>query len=121
PLEWATLIPVPVIRSFKPSGSASIGLGTRGYHCVPLLGSGAGGTGEKLAVEGVKELLGRDEGLRVMLAGGLSPDNVKAVVESLGELGGRVVGVDVSSGVEGLDREQDLSKITAFIQAAEGL
>ncbi|KAK0825119.1 anthranilate synthase / indole-3-glycerol phosphate synthase [Friedmanniomyces endolithicus] len=121
PLEWATLIPVPVIRSFKPSGSASIGLGTRGYHCVPLLDSGAGGTGEKLAVEGVKELLGRDEGLRVMLAGGLSPDNVKAVVESLGELGGRVVGVDVSSGVEGLDREQDLSKITAFIQAAKGL
>ncbi|KAK0317479.1 anthranilate synthase / indole-3-glycerol phosphate synthase [Friedmanniomyces endolithicus] len=121
PLEWATLIPVPVIRSFKPSGSASIGLRTRGYHCMPLLDSGAGGTGEKLAVEGVKELLGRDEGLRVMLAGGLSPDNVKAVVESLGGLGGRVVGVDVSSGVEGLDGEQDLSKITAFIQAAKGL
>ncbi|KAK0352333.1 anthranilate synthase / indole-3-glycerol phosphate synthase [Friedmanniomyces endolithicus] len=121
PLEWATLIPVPVIRSFKPSGSASIGLGTRGYHCMPLLDSGAGGTGEKLAVEGVKEVLGRDEGLRVMLAGGLNRDNVKAVVDGLGELGGRVVGVDVSSGVEGSDGEQDSRKITAFIQAAKRL
>ncbi|TKA62255.1 Multifunctional tryptophan biosynthesis protein [Friedmanniomyces simplex] len=121
PLEWATLIPVPVIRSFKPSGSASLGIGTRGYHSMPLLDSGAGGTGEKLAVEGVKEVLIRDEGLRIMLAGGLNADNVSEVVNGLGEMRARVVGVDVSSGVEGKDGEQDLEKIRAFVETAKRL
>ncbi|TKA68270.1 Multifunctional tryptophan biosynthesis protein [Friedmanniomyces simplex] len=121
PLEWATLIPVPVIPSFQPSGSASLEIGTRGYHSIPLLDSGAGGTGEKLAVEGVKEVLIRDEGLRIMLAGGLNADNVSEVVSGLGEMRARVVGVDVSSGVEGKDGEQDLEKIRAFVETAKRL
>ncbi|KAK4896060.1 anthranilate synthase / indole-3-glycerol phosphate synthase [Elasticomyces elasticus] len=118
PIEWSALIPCPVIRSFKPSGSESIGLGTRGYHSIPLLDSGAGGTGEKLAVEAVSETLRQDEGLRVMLAGGLDAENVRSVVEGLGDLAGRVVGVDVSSGVEDGMGEQDLEKIARFVGAA---
>ncbi|KAK5695498.1 anthranilate synthase / indole-3-glycerol phosphate synthase [Elasticomyces elasticus] len=118
PIEWATLIPCPVIRSFRPSGPESLGLGTRGYHSIPLLDSGAGGTGEKLALDEVKGILGQDEGLRVMLAGGLNAENVRSVVEGLGDVGGRVVGVDVSSGVEGEGGEQDLEKIGGFVRAA---
>ncbi|KAK3619164.1 anthranilate synthase / indole-3-glycerol phosphate synthase [Elasticomyces elasticus] len=118
PIEWSTLIPCPVIRSFKPSGAESIGLRTRGYHSIPLLDSGAGGTGEKLAVEAVRETLRLDEGLRVMLAGGLNADNVRSVVGGLKDMGSRVVGVDVSSGVEDGKGEQDLEKIAQFVKAA---
>ncbi|KAM0719571.1 hypothetical protein Q7P37_003701 [Cladosporium fusiforme] len=117
PLEWASIIPVPVIRSFKP-GEA--GLATRGFHSLPLLDSGAGGTGEQLNMSNVVDLLKKDDGLHVLFAGGLSPDNVAKAVQGLGEQAEKVVGVDVSSGVE-TDGEQDLEKIKAFIKAAKAL
>lgn len=117
PIEWASLIPVPVLRSFKPEEAE---LGTRGQHALPLLDSGAGGTGQQLAAEKVKHLLHADEGLRVLLAGGLDPENVAEVVNSLGDMKARVVAVDVSSGVE-TGGEQDLQKITAFVRAAKGV
>ncbi|KAF4503917.1 hypothetical protein G6O67_008852 [Ophiocordyceps sinensis] len=90
PVEWARVIPVPVIRCFKPG---QVGLG-----CAAAL--------EK------------DAHLRVFLAGGLSPDNVAEAVDALGGLSARVLGVDVSSGVEE-DGEQSLSKIAAFVEAGE--
>ncbi|KAI7363404.1 Multifunctional tryptophan biosynthesis [Hortaea werneckii] len=118
PIEWANLIPRPVIRAFKPEAAA---LRTTGYHSVPLLDSGAGGTGEQLAAPAVKELLEKDEGLRVILAGGLNADNVQSVVKGLGDVAGsRVIGVDVSSGVEH-EGGQDLEKIKTFVTAAKGL
>lgn len=117
PTEWASLIPCPVIRSFKPGDAA---LGTRGYHSIPLLDSGAGGTGEQLGVEKVKDVLQRDEGLRVILAGGLNSENVSETLEKLGSTMASVVGVDVSSGVETAG-EQDLEKIRRFVRAAKQL
>lgn len=117
PVEWASLIPCPVIHSFKP-GHAEIG--TRGLHAMPLLDSGAGGTGERLGVEAVVEELEKDGELRVMLAGGLNAENVAEVLEDLGSMKERVVGVDVSSGVE-TDGKQDLAKIERFVKAAKEL
>lgn len=117
PLEWADLIPVPVIRSFKPGQP---GLGKRGYHTVPLLDSGSGGSGQKLDITEVKAALERDGGLRVLLAGGLNPDNVADAVKAAGPLGDRIVGVDVSSGVEE-DGAQNVAKIQAFITAAKSV
>ena len=117
PLEWANLIPVPVIRSFKP-GQA--GLGKRGYHTVPLLDSGSGGSGQKLDMSEVKSVLTQDEGLRVMLAGGLNQGNVAEAVRAAGRLGDRIIGVDVSSGVE-LDGVQNIAKVEAFIKAARSV
>ncbi|KAL2018905.1 hypothetical protein VTK56DRAFT_10272 [Thermocarpiscus australiensis] len=114
PLEWASLIPVPVIRKFRP-GQA--GLGVRGYHAVPLLDSGAG-SGALLDVEAVRATLERDRQLSVLLAGGLAPENVAGAVAALGPLAGRVLGVDVSSGVE-VDGQQSLEKIRAFVRAAK--
>ena len=117
PIEWARLIPCSVIRCFKPEDA---GLATRGYHAAPLLDSGIGGTGQKLAAETVSNRLGKDEGLRIFLAGGLNPENVVEAVQALGDQAFKVVGVDVSSGVE-TDGKQDLSKIEAFIRAAKSL
>ncbi|KAH8820039.1 indole-3-glycerol phosphate synthase-domain-containing protein [Xylogone sp. PMI_703] len=115
PLEWARLIPVPVIKSFKPGQT---GLGRRGYHSVALLDSGIGGTGQKLDMAEVKDTLSKDLGVQVLLAGGLNPENVAGALKSTGDLGKRIIGVDVSSGIEE-GGHQSIEKIRAFIQAAK--
>lgn len=116
PIEWAKIIPVPVIRSFKPD---NVGIGLRGYHTIPLFDSGAG-SGKLLDVSKVKAALERDPELRIFLAGGLNPDNVAEAVNALGDLADRVIGVDVSSGVEE-DGKQSLSKIAAFVKAGKAI
>ena len=116
PVEWANLIPVPVVRKFKPG---QVGIGVRGYHAVPLLDSGAG-SGQRLDVSAVKSTLVKDEHLSVLLAGGLDPDNVAESVASLGDLADKVLGVDVSSGVE-VEGKQSLEKIRAFVRAAKAI
>lgn len=114
PVEWARYIPVPVMHKFQPGEP---GLGLRGYYTAPLLDSGAG-SGHQLDMAAVQAELDRDPGLEFMLAGGLDPDNVG---ETLGAFSrdsrARILGVDVSSGVE-TDGLQDLDKIKAFVQAA---
>ncbi|KAL5339906.1 indole-3-glycerol phosphate synthase-domain-containing protein [Aspergillus crustosus] len=117
PLEWSRLIPVPVIRKF---GLDDFGISRRAYHTLPLLDSGAGGSGELLDQSRVQQVLGSDDGLRVILAGGLDPENVSSVISQLGDFKHKLVGVDVSSGVES-DGTQDLDKIRAFVQAVKGL
>ncbi|KAF7911300.1 uncharacterized protein EAF01_002807 [Botrytis porri] len=117
PLEWANIIPVPVIRSFKPG---QVGLGRRGYHTIPLLDSASGGSGQKLDITEVKATLNEDQGLRVILAGGLNAENVAEAVLSAGDVGDRVIGVDVSSGVEE-NGAQSIEKIKAFIKAAKSV
>jgi anthranilate synthase/indole-3-glycerol phosphate synthase/phosphoribosylanthranilate isomerase len=114
PVEWASLIPVPVVRCFKPG---QVGIARRGYHTVPLLDSGSG-SGKLLNVANVQAVLESDPELRVFLAGGLNPDNVAESVKALGPLADRVIGVDVSSGVEE-DGKQSLDKIAAFVKAAK--
>ncbi|EFQ24953.1 indole-3-glycerol phosphate synthase [Colletotrichum graminicola] len=114
PIEWANLIPVPVIRAFKPS---NVGIGLRGYHTIPLLDSGAG-SGKLLDVSSVKDILAKDTELQVILAGGLNPDNVLDAVKAVGDFGSRIVGVDVSSGVEE-DGKQSLEKIRTFVKNAK--
>lgn len=69
---------------------------------------------------GVQKVLNSDEGLRVILAGGLNPDNVVDIVDKLGKAGSKVVGLDVSSGVE-TNGVQDLEKIRTFVTAAKSV
>lgn len=116
PLEWASLIPVPVIRKFSLDEP---GIARRAYHALPLLDSGAGGSGEQLDQYSVQKVLQSDGGLRIILAGGLDPTNVSNIIQQLGKLSEKVVGVDVSSGVESSD-SQDPQKIRAFVQAVKG-
>ena len=115
PVEWARLIPVPVIRRF---GLNDEGIGRRGYHALPLLDSASGGTGQRLDVNAIKSVLRQDEGLRVVLAGGLDPENVKGVLADLSECFPQVVAVDVSSGVE-KSGSQSLERIQEFVKAAK--
>ncbi|KAF2470192.1 anthranilate synthase-like protein component 2 [Lindgomyces ingoldianus] len=115
PVEWAKLIPVPLIKSFNPK---DVGIGLRGCHSIPLLDAGAGGSGQLLDLTDVKEVLAKDDGVKVMLAGGLDPTNIQSVLGRLGEFRNRVKAVDVSSGVEE-NGQQSLDKIRAFITAAK--
>ena len=115
PIEWATLIPVPVIRRF---GLNDTGISRRGYHALPLLDSASGGSGERLDASAIKSVLGQDDGLRVVLAGGLDHGNVKSVLSGLSEFASQIVAVDVSSGVED-NGSQSLQKIQEFVKAAK--
>ena len=116
PIEWATLIPVPVIRRF---GLHDQGICRRGYHALPLLDSASGGTGQRLDTGLITSVLELDDGLRVVLAGGLDPENVTGVLGDLSEYSSQIVAVDVSSGVEE-DGSQSLQKIKKFVKAAKG-
>ncbi|KAL8759233.1 MAG: hypothetical protein Q9199_000920 [Rusavskia elegans] len=116
PIEWASLLPVPVIRRFACEES---GIGRRGYHALPLLDSAAGGTGQTLDVTSVRKTLELDAGLRVVLAGGLTPANVKEVLDQVSDFRNKIAAVDVSSGVEE-NGKQSLDKIRAFITAVKG-
>ncbi|KAK6078370.1 indole-3-glycerol phosphate synthase [Seiridium cupressi] len=116
PIEWASLIPVPVVHKFMPGEPGS---GARGYHAVPLLDSGSG-SGKLLDSVDIKAQLARDAELRIMLAGGLDPTNVAETILSLGVEAAHVIGVDVSSGVE-IDGVQDLDRIRQFVKAAKDI
>lgn len=72
-----------------------------------------GGTGEKASVE--VALAVRERVPRLMLAGGLTPENVTERVAVI-----RPWGVDVASGVEAFDQPgvKDIGRVRAFIEAA---
>ncbi|KAI1504221.1 indole-3-glycerol phosphate synthase-domain-containing protein [Biscogniauxia marginata] len=120
PLEWAASIPVPVLRRFAPGEP---GLGARGHHALPLLDAGdAGGSGRLLDAVAVKAALAADPALRVLLAGGLAPENVADVLAAAGADGvAGIAGVDASTGVEGPDGTQSLERIREFVRVAKGI
>ena len=68
------------------------------------------GAGVQSDWTGAKTLAGRTQ---LVLAGGLTADNVVAAIAAVGPFG-----VDVSSGVERAPGIKDVAKIEAFIQAA---
>ena len=115
PIEWASLISVPVIRRFGPQ---DLGLGKRGYHALPLIDSASGGTGETLDLDLVRSVLEEDIGLQVILAGGLNYENVGNMLNRKLKSSTQIVAVDVSSGVE-TDGVQDFGKIRHFVEAAK--
>lgn len=115
PLEWARLIPVPVLKSFHPGDS---GIVVRGYHSLPLLDSGTGGTGTQLDLSSIKDLLKSDSNLKIILAGGLDSSSLPSIYEQLGDLIHQIAAVDVCSGVEE-NGEQSIDKIKDFIASAK--
>ncbi len=75
--------------------------------------SEGGGKGVGWNWSDAAELISR--GYDVILAGGLSPDNVGRAIGDLGDL--LPWGVDVATGVEGENRRKDPKKIAAFVEA----
>jgi anthranilate synthase/indole-3-glycerol phosphate synthase/phosphoribosylanthranilate isomerase len=115
PIEWASLIPVPVIRRF---GTADAGLSKRGFHALPLIDAATGGTGHRVDLDAVAERLESDPSLRVVLAGGLNSENIADILVQLSAFRTNIVAVDVSSGVE-VKGSQNIEKIQQFVKAAK--
>ena len=86
------------------------------YDCELLLvdadAPGYGGTGQRADWTRAAEVARRR---KILLAGGLSPDNVAEAIRSV-----RPFGVDVAGGVESAPGVKDHDKIAAFIRAAKG-
>jgi len=73
-----------------------------------------GGTGEKFDWElasGIRDVMNRN-GVRMIVAGGLKPENVSEAIEIL-----QPWGVDVVSGVEERPGKKDPEKVRAFVKA----
>ncbi|CAK9438735.1 uncharacterized protein LODBEIA_P29590 [Lodderomyces beijingensis] len=83
-----------------------------GALCLPLVDSDQGGEGKLIDWDYVSDNLGFT---RVLLAGGLNPDNISDTKRV-----NNVIGYDVSGGVE-TDGEKDLVKITRFIVKGKAL
>ena len=74
-----------------------------------------GGSGRTFPWEIAREFVEANPDLRVILAGGLTPENVAAAVKAV-----RPFGVDVTSGVESAPGRKDRGLVRAFIAAARG-
>ncbi|CAG8605981.1 6217_t:CDS:1 [Ambispora leptoticha] len=124
PLDLARFLPVPVIKAFHVDETFSnpILVTQPGYNAYCLLDTkvngltSQGGSGVSfdwnMALK-VKQSAGED--FPLILAGGLTPDNVKDAIEKV-----KPFAVDVSSGVE-TDNEKDPVKIKNFIKAAKSV
>jgi phosphoribosylanthranilate isomerase len=74
-----------------------------------------GGSGRTFPLEIAREFVAANPHLRVILAGGLTPENVAAAVATV-----RPFGVDVTSGVESSPGRKDHGLLRAFIAAVRG-
>ncbi|HUT37542.1 MAG TPA: phosphoribosylanthranilate isomerase [Planctomycetota bacterium] len=103
-----------VIKAFRISGEADLealtGYPAAAYLLDSKVAGRRGGTGVALDWA----LAARAVGLgRIILAGGLTPDNVAEAICRV-----RPYGVDVSSGVESAPGVKDAAKLRAFVAAA---
>jgi phosphoribosylanthranilate isomerase len=106
-----------VIKAFRIKDAASL----NGIRCYPVAGylldawspQSHGGTGQTFDWE-----LAKSAGIakKLILAGGLTPDNVAQAVRMVAPYG-----VDVSSGVESAPGRKDPVQVKEFIRLAKGL
>ena len=78
-----------------------------------LVFSDAGGTGRSFNWVKARSVLSSQPELRVIVAGGLDPENVGEAIRVLGPWG-----VDVASGVESEPGRKDFDKLKRFIENA---
>jgi len=115
--EYCARFELRTIKAFRVKDSGSLGqlpdYGTDAWLLDSYVKGVPGGTGKQfnwdLAVEAKR--LGRP----ILLAGGLTPDNV---AEAVGQV--MPFGLDVSSGVETAQGRKDAAKVTALIANAKG-
>jgi phosphoribosylanthranilate isomerase len=94
-------------RLGRPSASTIVAGSLRG--CTLVDSAAGGGSGRVADWERIAEVAG---GYPLILAGGLTPENVGDAIRAV-----RPIGVDVSSGVESLPGLKDAGRIQAFVDA----
>ena len=113
--------PTPVVKAVRTNGSLAADVGKwldpsiRNLRAITIDSAGDGGSGQAADWDEVEQAIGsigRDKLPPLILAGGLTPDNVGEIVTRF-----RPWAVDVSSGVEGEDGFKSPEKMRAFIDA----
>ena len=107
-LDAIGLQTLPVVRAREPKDVLRF---KNRYRLVDAYSEAYGGTGERLNLDWFKGI----DCSKIILAGGLAPENV-AQVKSFG-----FYGVDVSSGVESVKGKKDPLKVKQFIANAKSL
>jgi phosphoribosylanthranilate isomerase len=107
-------LPLPVLKAIRVSGRASLDL-LASYEVSGFLldapSSGFGGSGRTFDWELAGDAAER---YRVILAGGLDPENVAAAIRAV-----RPYAVDVASGVESAPGVKDPARLARFIVRAK--
>jgi phosphoribosylanthranilate isomerase len=98
---------VKLLRVVQPGGVIPV-------DCDAVVIDESQGSGRLYSPEFAKTAV-RESGVPVILAGGLTPDNVKDAIDSV-----RPYAVDVASGVETRPGLKDPSLVSRFIQNAKG-
>jgi phosphoribosylanthranilate isomerase len=107
-IKTASMPVLPVIRAAKADDVERL---ASHYRLVDAYCEAYGGSGKRLNLEWFEKI----DRSRIIIAGGLTPDN-------LNELRGYgFYGVDVSSGVEAYKGKKDPAKVEAFIRHAKAL
>ncbi len=99
---------IPVIRAKEPKDILQY---SNRYRLVDVYSTEYGGTGKRLNLEWFDGI----DCSKIILAGGLTPENVEEVKRY------NFYGVDVSSGVEKIKGRKDYAKVTKFIKNAKSL
>lgn len=109
--EEVEAVDLPVIKSIRGADLEAV---EQYPGAIVLLDhpDGGGGTGKAWKWADAAALV--ESGHDVILAGGLSPENV---AQALAELGDPPWGVDVASGVEKPDRRKDPERVKEFVRA----
>jgi phosphoribosylanthranilate isomerase len=116
--EFCQRVSCDVIKAFRIDGPESLGplrkYATSAWLLDSYVPGKVGGTGAQFKWE--LAVQANAWGCPILLAGGLTPENVRSAVHQV-----RPFGVDVSSGVESNPRKKDHAKVRAFIAAAKGI
>ena len=107
--DFFTQVNFPTLRVIRAQKRDDILEYSDEYRLIDAYCESFGGAGKRLNIEWFDGV----DCSKIILAGGLDPDNV-ASLPSYG-----FYGVDVSSGVEASKGKKDHSKVTAFIQKAK--
>ncbi|MFZ2890104.1 phosphoribosylanthranilate isomerase [Sulfuricurvum sp.] len=107
--DFFTQVNFPTLRVIRAQKRDDILEYSEEYRLIDAFCESFGGAGKRLNIEWFEGI----DCSKIILAGGLDPDNV-ASLTSYG-----FYGVDVSSGVEASKGKKDHSKVTAFIQKAK--
>lgn len=102
---------VPVVIKAFPGGDPALAKAASYGADVVMLDSASPGSGQVFDWSLAE---GAPSGLRLLLAGGLTPDNVAEAIDRV-----RPWGVDVASGVEAAPGVKDATKVRRFISRAK--
>ncbi len=115
PAEDAAVLPrARVIKVFRADADFDIGAGRSFPASACLLDTPGAHGGTGTACDWTAARMAVDAGLRVILAGGLTPENVAEAIRAV-----RPYAVDTSGGVEAAPGKKDHDKVRRFIENAK--